>query len=729
MDCSKISRKYQIIISDFKIISEIKRGGFGIVYLVENIKTNERYAAKVNLIDNGESTVNRKLFVSREVQILMRIQHPTVIQFQGFSFTDFNNNENITIFMNYMQNGSLADLINKGQHGLLPHNFDNTQKQIILAGIARGMMALHNSHIIHRDLKPENILLDQNYHPRITDFGLSKFFDPHNSMSQSMTDTGTATYMAPEVIMSNHYNTKADVYAFGIIMYEVISGTRAYMNYFQKKGFTIFKLKMKINEGLRPIFNFPIKKQLKKLIESCWSKNPSQRPTFSELYTKLSLSSTCAHNEETNPESDEEEEEESNEFCDTSFCLENVDLGTFFDYIDTINFDPEPALKRGNNDQNTKEIQKQMDLMKSAILSLHETVQSQEREIASLKERHKSEVDFLNRTIKNQEMQIEMLRKSQQAQSNNFSDFFICKESFTDAGILHQLKMKEQSPFNPLFVASQSSNDLYSLLLPDDNDTFLTANVPNFFINFELKEVMTIYALKIVSSKVYFPKSFDIEIDGKTVLSVREARELNGKGKEMIVSFGQVKGRNVRIILTDKNWDKNDHFIAISHVELLSNDVKYSKGVFAKLVEMSKNNDPHNCGVVISSSYFDFNSFFLLNSKSCTWTFNDKNPWFQIELISGLAVIHSFRLNKNPNRPLKSYRIVASDDPKKPVHSWLILFEISELSINEHKILDVYQLEKPSPPIRAIRMVQTSPNWGNDLFLSFLHLDFFGYYL
>ena len=62
------------------------------------------------------------------------------------------------------------------------------------------MMLLHKLHIIHRDLKRENVLLDEDLYPHISDFGLSKFFDPNHSASQSISDIGTVAYMAPEVI-------------------------------------------------------------------------------------------------------------------------------------------------------------------------------------------------------------------------------------------------------------------------------------------------------------------------------------------------------------------------------------------------------------------------------------------------------------------------------------------------------------------------------------------------
>lgn len=221
------SDRYVLNVSDYEIVHEIKCGGFGVVNLVRHKRTKEELASKTNLIQAGQQNIT---FVSREIRILIQVQHPTIIQFRGFSFTDFENKNNITIFMDYMREGSLADLISKEKRGLCPLIYDNTKRQIILIGIARGMMILHSRNIIHRDIKPENILLDNNLYPRITDFGLSKFFDPYHSMNQTTGNLGTVQYMAPEVIKSDHFNTKADVYAFGILMYEIIVGQRAYEN-------------------------------------------------------------------------------------------------------------------------------------------------------------------------------------------------------------------------------------------------------------------------------------------------------------------------------------------------------------------------------------------------------------------------------------------------------------------------------------------------------------------
>lgn len=150
-----IKSEYLVDIQNYKIISYPKHGGFGVVNFVEEKKTGEKYAAKTSLYGaKGDEFV----FVLREINILLHFQHETVVKFHGVSYKDFNGEDNITIFMKFMENGSLANLLKKERKS---HFVDNTKKQIILVGIARGMMLLHKHHIIHRDLKPDNVLLDE----------------------------------------------------------------------------------------------------------------------------------------------------------------------------------------------------------------------------------------------------------------------------------------------------------------------------------------------------------------------------------------------------------------------------------------------------------------------------------------------------------------------------------------------------------------------------------------
>ena len=190
---------HTVNLKHYKIIREISRGSFGIVFLVEHQTTHQRFAAKVSSQSSKQYHELDKL-ISREIGILLRVQAPTIVRFSSFSLTDFQGEDNITILMEYKDNGSLRDLIVKEFQNQSPHQYDDTAKQIILCGIAHGMMTLHSRRVIHRDLKPDNVLIDSAYRPYITDFGLSKFLDPDNSITQSMKGCGTEAYQAPEVI-------------------------------------------------------------------------------------------------------------------------------------------------------------------------------------------------------------------------------------------------------------------------------------------------------------------------------------------------------------------------------------------------------------------------------------------------------------------------------------------------------------------------------------------------
>lgn len=312
--------KFKIDIKNYKIVSYIQRGGFGSVIKVRDQATETEYAAKI-IINSGFDDQSKKM-INREIGIMMRVHHPAVINFIGYSLVDFNGNNNVTIIMQLAENGSLAELISRCQSGNAPHSYDNTTRQKILIGIARGMMYLHQHHIIHRDLKPGNILLDSDFNPLITDFGLSKIYDSGNSSSQSQS-YGTSVYMAPEVITGNNYNGKADVYSFGILMFEVITDQAPYPN-LPKKNLNMFEFGQKVvYENLRPTFSFEIKPSLKKLIERCWSKDPNERPTFEEIFNKLSF---CIENS-------------IYDICDCSdepdkFYLDDVDQSEVVNYAD-----------------------------------------------------------------------------------------------------------------------------------------------------------------------------------------------------------------------------------------------------------------------------------------------------------------------------------------------------------------------------------------------------------
>ncbi|KAK8838662.1 hypothetical protein M9Y10_032699 [Tritrichomonas musculus] len=277
--------QFEVDIKKFKKGKRITNGGFGVVYSVEETQTGQKYAAK--LIDCGDSQERCQQVINREIDIMLTVNHPTIVPFIGYSKTDFQDENNPIILMKLAQNGSLFDILKQIQQSTGPQNYSNTARQIILIGIARGMKYLHDRNIIHRDLKPGNILLDENLHPLITDFGLSKMFDVGHSKSQTQFG-GTLPYMAPEVIKGDDYDRKADVYSFAIIMFEVVTDSTPYPLLESGKMTEYEFRKNVLKKSYRPEFTFSVKPPIRNLIEQCWSRDPSDRPSFKEILVKLS---------------------------------------------------------------------------------------------------------------------------------------------------------------------------------------------------------------------------------------------------------------------------------------------------------------------------------------------------------------------------------------------------------------------------------------------------------
>lgn len=311
----KRQEKFSINLQNFKKIKEINSGSFGNIYLVQDEK-GQNYAAKV--IKSTEYEDDKKM-INREISILLGIQHQTIIKFHGYSLKDFEGNDYVTLLLDYAENGSLADYLKKVRRGKVC-NLDNTAKQKILVGVACAMMYLHKHNVIHRDLKPGNILLDENLKPLVSDFGLSRFYSDEASKSKTGC-VGTISYMAPEVMTDTKYDIKADVYSFGILMYEIITDSIPYQN---EKPFTLMN-KIKY-ENLRPQFNVQLKESLQLLIEQCWSSDPKDRPTFDEIFYKL------AYNGEDPVYNVFESEEET----PAKYYLDDVDKNELLSYVNDI---------------------------------------------------------------------------------------------------------------------------------------------------------------------------------------------------------------------------------------------------------------------------------------------------------------------------------------------------------------------------------------------------------
>ena len=404
-DRLSIMQKFIIDLSKYNVLSKINQGGFSNVYMVEDKFTKEKFAAKI--LSTTDYEESNKTMINREISIMMRLQHPTFIHFYGYSLQDFYGQNRVTIIMSLAKNGSLATILQNAQKGLADLNYDNTARQKILIGIARGMMYLHQNHIIHRDLKPGNILIDELFQPHITDFGLSKIY--LNDQTQSHTQTlGTSIYMAPEVIKGDRYNGKADVYSFAILMFEVVTDTTPYP-LFQSKKMSLFEFNNKIvNEGYRPKFTVHVKEPLKKLIEKCWSADPKERPTFDEIFNKL------AFNIEESVYDVFADEEEN------KFYLENVDADEVLSYAYEITEDKTSAGKLTEvlADQITKEnerIRKENEKMAKDI----EQIKKENAKIVGENKKLSNENQMMIQNFNSIKEEVELLKKQIEKLSKN----------------------------------------------------------------------------------------------------------------------------------------------------------------------------------------------------------------------------------------------------------------------------------------------------------------------
>lgn len=168
----------------------------------------------------------------------------------------------------------------------------DTEKLIIIYGIASGMSYLHSHNIIHRDLKPSNIFLDENSYPSISGFNISKEIND-NSTKPNKKIKGTPIYVAPEVYSNKGYSKSSDVYSFSLIVYELLTGEKPYSNLRSSKEIK----KYVVDENHRPSFSFPISKCYRQLIEKCWLFDPNQRPTFDEIINELKTNHDFITNE------------------------------------------------------------------------------------------------------------------------------------------------------------------------------------------------------------------------------------------------------------------------------------------------------------------------------------------------------------------------------------------------------------------------------------------------
>ncbi|KAJ9189245.1 hypothetical protein P3X46_000560 [Hevea brasiliensis] len=200
---------------------KLGEGGFGFVY---KGKLRSGQFAAIKLL--GKSKANGQDFIN-EVATIGRIHHANIVKLIGFCAEG----SKFALIYEFMSNGSLDNYI-FCQEGSISLSWEKLYE--ISLGVARGIEYLHQGcdmQILHFDIKPHNILLDENFTPKISDFGLAKLYPTKGSIASLTAARGTIGYMAPELFYKNigRVSYKADVYSFGMLLLE-IAGKRKNLN-------------------------------------------------------------------------------------------------------------------------------------------------------------------------------------------------------------------------------------------------------------------------------------------------------------------------------------------------------------------------------------------------------------------------------------------------------------------------------------------------------------------
>ncbi|CAL9037326.1 unnamed protein product [Musa banksii] len=205
----------RIATCNFSDENKLGEGGFGAVYK--------------GLLPDGREIAVKKLLASEqglgelknELVLVAKLQHRNLVRFLGVCFEE----EKMLVY-EYVPNGSLDKLMFDAEKRERLHW--GTRYKII-DGIARGLLYLHEESqhkIIHRDLKASNVLLDSDMSPKITDFGLAKLFGGDQTQGTTSRIVGTFGYMAPEYAMHGHFSAKSDVFSFGVLVLEILTGRK-----------------------------------------------------------------------------------------------------------------------------------------------------------------------------------------------------------------------------------------------------------------------------------------------------------------------------------------------------------------------------------------------------------------------------------------------------------------------------------------------------------------------
>ncbi|KAL8234472.1 hypothetical protein R6Q59_020572 [Mikania micrantha] len=207
----------QVATNDFSQKNKLGEGGFGAVYKGK-LEDGCEVAVKRLATHSGQGDLEFK----NEVLLVAKLQHRNLVRLLGFSIEG---SERLLVY-EYLPNASLDKFLFDPSKRML---LDWEKRYNIIKGVAKGLLYLHEDSrlmIIHRDMKASNVLLDANMNAKIADFGMATLFKPEETHGNTRRIVGTYGYMAPEYAKYGQFSVKSDVFSFGVLILEMVTGQK-----------------------------------------------------------------------------------------------------------------------------------------------------------------------------------------------------------------------------------------------------------------------------------------------------------------------------------------------------------------------------------------------------------------------------------------------------------------------------------------------------------------------
>jgi eukaryotic-like serine/threonine-protein kinase len=199
-------------ISHYKILEKLGEGGMGVVYLARDLKLKRKVALKfLSEIKLGDSEAKKRF--EQEAQVAALLNHPNICTI----FDIDENDGQLFIAMEYIEGQTLQDRIRQ--------QMPDTEEVINFAiQLARGLSEAHDKGIVHRDIKSANIIITPTGTLKIMDFGLAYVSTVTTKITREGTTVGTVSYMSPEQTRGDNTDHRSDIWSFGVILYEILTG-------------------------------------------------------------------------------------------------------------------------------------------------------------------------------------------------------------------------------------------------------------------------------------------------------------------------------------------------------------------------------------------------------------------------------------------------------------------------------------------------------------------------